>query len=227
MGKKNRDKSKHKDPAQNDKPRSTGKTILIVIGILVFSAAAYLLFFSNEKPKPVSTVPFDAEALPGLQMSEAPWISEMSRLRDRLKVIGLPALREEGAAIHAHQHLDLFIKGKAVSVPGMIGVNVPEQFISPVHTHDGTGEIHVESPTVQTYTIGQFFDIWGVRLSSKCIGAYCEDGRNSIKVFVNGKAAGDPRSVELLDHVEIVITYGTAEELPKPIPSEHLFTPGA
>jgi hypothetical protein len=227
MSRKSKDKSKRKNIAQDDQKRSSNRTILIVIGILVFSAAAYLLFSPHEKPKPVSTVPMNADTLPGIQMNEAPWIPEMSHLRNRLEIIGLPALHEEGAALHAHQHLDLFIRGKAVSVPGMIGVNVPEQFISPVHTHDGTGEIHIESPTVQTYTLGQFFDIWGVRLNSKCIGAYCEDGQNSIKVFVNGKAEGDPRAVELRDHIEIVVTYGTDGELPKPIPSDHLFTPGA
>jgi hypothetical protein len=227
MSRKSKDKSNRKIVAQDNKKASSNRTILIVIGIIVFLAAAYFLYSPHEKPKPVSTVPVNPDTLPGIQMSEAPWISEMSHLRDRLKIIGLPALHEEGAALHAHQHLDLFIKGKAVSVPGMIGVNAPEQFISPVHTHDGTGEIHIESPTVQTYTLGQFFDIWGVRLSSKCIGAYCEDGQNSIQVFVNGRAAEDPRSVELRDHIEIVITYGTAEELPKPIPSDHLFTPGA
>jgi len=227
MGKKNKDKSKRKNVSQDDRKPSSNRTVLIVIGILVFAAAAYFLVSPHEKPKPAETVAVNPDTLPGIRTTEAPWETEMVHLRDRLNAIGLPALREEGAALHAHQHLDLFIKGKAVPVPGMIGINVPEQFISPVHTHDGTGEIHIESPTVQTYTLGQFFDIWGVRLDSKCIGAYCEDGQNSIQVFVNGRPAGDPRSVELRDHIEIVLTYGTADELPKPIPSEHQFSPGA
>jgi len=227
MSRKTKDRTKRKNAEPNPKNRPAGKTVPILIGLVVFSAAAYFLFYPHEKPKPAATVVVNPDSLPGIRTTEAPWEPEVLHLRERLNAIGLPALREEGAALHAHQHLDVFIKGKTVPVPGMIGVNVPEQFISPVHTHDGTGEIHIESPSVQIYNLGQFFDIWGVRLSSNCIGAYCEDGQNSIKAFVNGQPAGDPRSIELNDHIEIVLTYGTPDELPKPIPSDHIFSPGA
>jgi hypothetical protein len=56
------------------------------------------------------------------------------------------------------------------------------------------GIIHVESPTVGKFYLGQFFDIWGVRLTSDCIGGYCTDATNTLTVYVNGeKYAGDPR----------------------------------
>jgi len=37
---------------------------------------------------------------------------------------------------------------------------------------------------------------------------------------------GDPRTIELKDHEEIVVTFGTSEELPNPIPSSYAFPPG-
>jgi hypothetical protein len=228
MGKKNRDKSKQKATGRENKSRSANTTIFIVAGILILAGVVYAYSHRRGNTPPAPMVPVNADTLPGIRMSEAPWLPEMDHLRDRLKIIGLPALLEEGSAMHAHQHLDLYIKGKYVSIPAMIGISVGERFITPVHTHDTTGEIHIESPTVQSYTLGQFFDIWGVRFNAKCIGSYCEDPQNSIKVFVNGRAAGgDPRGIELTDHEEIVVAYGTPEELPNPIPSDHQFSAGS
>ncbi|MBI3596076.1 MAG: hypothetical protein HY203_02860 [Nitrospirae bacterium] len=230
MSRKTKDKAKRKAAESVSGSRSSNKTIAIVIGVLVVLAVVYLYLNRPGATKPASkpNVNVNPESLPGIQLGDAPWKSELNFLRDRLKIIGLPALLQEGTALHGHQHIDIFIHGKSVPVPAMIGVNVVERYISPIHTHDGSGEIHIEAPTVQTYTLGQFFDIWGVRLTSKCIGTYCEDPQNGIKTFVNGKpAAGDPRSIALEDHIEIVIAYGTTEELPNPIPSEHLFSPGS
>lgn len=207
----------------------SNRTIAIGIGILVVVAVVYLYLNRPEamKTPTQANLNVNPETLPGIQVGDAPWNSDINYLRDRLKMIGLPALLQEGSALHMHQHLDIFIHGKSEPVPAMIGVNVVERFISPIHTHDGSGEIHIEAPSVQTYTLGQFFDIWGVRLTAKCIGGYCEDPQNSLKAFVNGKAVpGDPRSITLEDHLEIVLAYGTPAELPNPIPSEHQFSPG-
>jgi hypothetical protein len=44
---------------------------------------------------------------------------------------------------------------------------------SPIHTHDTSGIVHIESPTVRPFTLGQFFDVWGVRFTSDCIGGDC------------------------------------------------------
>jgi hypothetical protein len=230
MSRKTKDKAKRKTSGRENKSGSPNRTILIAAGILVFLALAYFYFNQRPVPKPVSeaNVNVDPDMLPGIQITEAPWEAEHKHLRERLNIIGLPALLEEGTSLHAHQHLDLFIHGKSVPVPAMIGVNVVERYISPIHTHDGSGEIHIESPTVQNFTLGQFFDVWGVRFTQKCIGSHCEDPQNSLRVFVNGQAeAGDPRRILLSDHQEIVVAYGTAGELPSPIPSEHRFSPGA
>jgi hypothetical protein len=230
MSRKTKDKTKQKTTGRENKSGSSNRTIIIVAGILVFLGLAY--FYLNHRavptPAPAPNVSVDPDTLPGIQTGEAPWEPEHKHLRERLNSIGLPALLQEGTVMHAHQHLDIFIHGKTVPVPAMIGVNVAEQYISPIHTHDGSGEIHIESPTVQNFTLGQFFDIWGVRFTQKCVGSDCEDPQNAIRVFVNGQAeTGDPRRILLSDHQEIVVAYGTAQELPSPIPSEHFFSPGA
>ena len=164
--------------------------------------------------------------LPGMQCSEAPWPAERSSLRARLRVIGLPALPEEGTALHLHQHLDIFIRGRSAPVPAGIGIDAFERFIAPIHTHDDQGIIHIESPTRQPFTLGQFFDIWGVRLTASCVGGYCVHDGKRLRVFVNGQAmTGDPRAIVLGSRQEIGIAYGSDEELPHPIPSLYSFPP--
>jgi hypothetical protein len=164
--------------------------------------------------------------LPGMQCSEAPWPAERGHLRARLAMIGLPALPEEGTALHLHQHLDIFIRGRSAPVPAGIGIDAFERFIAPIHTHDDAGVVHVESPTRQPFTLGQFFDIWGVRLTATCVGGYCVQDGKKLQAFVNGQAVtGDPRAIVLGSHQEIVIAYGSDDELPHPMPSRYSFPP--
>jgi len=152
----------------------------------------------------------DNSALPGIESGNAPWAPELHSLKARLSADGLPALATEGTALHTHEHLDIFINGEAIPIPPEIGINDTEHFISPIHVHDTTGVIHVESPVAATFTLGQFFDIWGVRFSAHCIGGYCADGANTLKVWVNGEPyTGDPRMLALEEHQEIVIAYGS------------------
>jgi hypothetical protein len=208
------------------------RSSLIIAGLVAAGLLALVLMLRWNReggtPDPAAAAPASsgspvsdpALALPGLQTSEAPWAPQLSHLEERLMAIGLPALRREGTTLHMHQHLDLFIHGHPVPVPAEIGVNRVEGFIAPIHTHDGSGVIHIESSVVSRYTLGQFFDIWGLRLTSTCLGGYCNAGDQLLRVYVNGApVTSPPRDIGLEDNQEIVITYGTAQELPAPIPS--------
>lgn len=198
--------------------------LFLMIGLLL----AGLLFSSKyEKSPPPHPFSSKMDPLPGIQAGNPPWEPELIHLRERLSADGLPALKEEGSALHIHQHLSIYIHGKKIDVPSGIGFNPVERFISPIHTHDGSGIIHIESPTVEKFTLGVFFDVWGVRLSFKCLGSYCEDQKNNIQLFINGvRKEGDPRALELGDHQVIVMTYGENSELPNPIPSQYQFPSG-
>ena len=194
----------------------------VLLGTIVVAALA-LLWWGNRGTNP-GTPPanVDPSKLIGMNTGTAPWPPELVNLRDRLAAIGLPALHEEGNALHIHQHVDIFVDGNSLPVPAGIGTG--PGFISPVHTHDPTGIIHVESPTVQTFTLGQFFDIWGVRFTTDCLGGYCTSAEKLLKVYVNGiLASGDPRQLALEAHQEIAIVYGQA---PVQIPSSYLFPDG-
>jgi hypothetical protein len=168
--------------------------------------------------------------LPGLMVGNAPWGANNGKyLRPRLQAIGLHALSAEGVRVHIHQHLYVAVNGRIYPVPAYIGISIQQRFITELHTHDDTGIIHVESPTVRTFTLGEFFDVWGLRFSSSCLGGYCAHGQKSVMVWVNGKRVKtDPRAIVLKSHQSIVVAYGTPESLKPlgPIPKTYPFPKG-
>jgi hypothetical protein len=203
------------------------KNLIWTVGLSAV-IVVFLVVWGGIATKPAMTVA-DPTILAAISTSTAPWPIEIAHLRDRLAADGLPALAAEGTVLHIHQHLDIFIDGKQVPVPPEIGINDGAGFISPIHVHDDTGIIHVESPTVQTFTLGQFFDVWGVEFTGQSIGGYAADAQSGkkLQIFVNGTLyQGDPRTLALAAHQEIAVVYGTDKEMPKTIPSSFTFPEG-
>jgi hypothetical protein len=130
------------------------RRLLLVAGVAVLAVLAGL---SSELGRSSSS---GSGALPGELAGPAPWPRNAGRLEQRLTALGVPAPGFEGTALHTHQHLDLFVDGKRVVVPAGIGIDPAGRFISPLHTHDTSGVIHVESPTVRPFTLGELFGVW-------------------------------------------------------------------
>jgi hypothetical protein len=166
--------------------------------------------------------------LPGVLKTPPPWDANTGKLQQRLRKIGLPALTAEGQVLHIHQHLDLFVDGKEAAVPDNIGIDPNGGFISPLHTHEnGDGVLHVESLTQESFSLGQFFGVWGVRLDAKCLGGECAAGKKVLRTWVNGTpVAGDPTRIVLAEHQEIVVAYGTPAQMPDPVPASYDFPGG-
>jgi hypothetical protein len=165
--------------------------------------------------------------LAGLQTGPAPWSANSADLAERLQAIGVPPLSPvEATTLHIHQHLDLYLDGRKVPVPAGIGID-PTVGFAPLHTHDASGVIHVESPIVRTYTLGQLFAVWGVRFTPSCLGGYCAGDGRQLRVYVNGRPyRGDPTTLPLAPHQELVVAFGTGDQLPSPVPSSYRFPPG-
>jgi len=196
---------------------------LLVVAILVM-ASVICLAQNVSLPAKASS-----PNLPGVQTTGPPWPAEFTHLAERLKAIHFPLLPwgDMNLKLHTHQHLDILVHGKPVTIPANMGISSAPKFISPLHTHDATGVVHVESPTIETFTLGQFFDVWSVRLTSRCLGAECAKGNNKLQVFLNGKRfLDDPRRLPLLQHQEIVVTFGSTKELPHQIPASYTFPAG-
>ncbi|RAG81888.1 hypothetical protein DN069_30410 [Streptacidiphilus pinicola] len=145
-----------------------------------------------------------------------------------VKAAGLSMLTAEGTAEHIHVHLDVWVNGQKTTVPALVGINENAQTISPLHTHDTTGVVHIESPVVKDYDLGQFMTEWGVPLSSTQLGPEKTDATHTLKVYVNGKeTSGDPSKLVFHAHDEIAIVYGTAGDNAKiQIPSSYTWPSG-
>src|SRR5262245_8623589 len=180
-----------------------------VVGIGAF-------FLANRNETPAST------SLPGVLTTEAPWPANAAKSAARADALGLPA---EGTTMHEHANVPIFANGTQEPVPTDIGINSGAGTIQSIHTHDDTGTVHLESSQARTFTLGEFFGVWGVRLTPSCVGGYCNDGQNQLRVYVDGEQrTGDPRDIALDDQSVVVITYGTEKALPDPVPSTFDFS---
>src|SRR5262249_38926095 len=159
--------------------------------------------------------------LPGIRKTKAPWPPEYQFLADRVPALGLTTLPQEAVSTHYHSHLDIFVNGKKVTVPALIGINVGAQYLTQLHTHDTRGVIHIESPKANDhFSLGQFVAEGGVFLNSRCIAAYC----NGLRVYLNCKLqTANPQKYVLQPHDEIAIVIGKA---PAKIPSSYKFLAG-
>ena len=126
----------------------------------------------------------------------------------------------EAMYFHVHAHLDLIVDLKSVTIPAGIGIK-PNECLYWLHTHDTTGVIHIESPKKDTFTLGQFIQVWD---NTPGISSKFEDlthGGNDIKVFVNGiEVPGNYFGLQLSAHDEIVLVSGA---VPPSIPSTYEF----
>jgi hypothetical protein len=141
-----------------------------------------------------------------------------------IRAAGLPMLSHEGTVEHIHAHLDVRVNGQSVEVPAMIGID--RRGISPVHTHDSTGVIHIESPVKRTFTLGEFFTEWEVGLAADSIGGLRVGDGKTLRAFVNGNPVTcNPAALPLNAHDEIVLIYGTAQP-GESVPSHFDFAAG-
>lgn len=121
------------------------------------------------------------------------------------------AQMDKAIIMHFHPHLNLMINGKPVTVPSQIGIDPSlwkdhslDQYgmqamsngisgMAPLHTHDATGTIHVESNTIRNYTLGEFLNIWGG----------LDTNGKTVKATMKGAQLSDYKNIILRDGEQI------------------------
>lgn len=204
---------------QKDKARKPWRrdwTLLPIIGLV---AVGLIAFYATHRSQPNAVPagplppPIAQAKLAGLQTTPAPWKAELDHLTERLQAIGFPTSGPMGMKMHFHPHLDVFVNGKHVEVPAGIGIS--SSFMSPLHTHDNSGVIHVEASHVQRFTLGQFLAVWGVAISKDALGG----DRGPVTAYVDGKRSRTPPvRIQLTPHEEIALVVGRR---PAAIPSHY------
>lgn len=187
--------------------RSVVALTLAALAAPVAFAQGGVSFFSMVKPKPI---------VQGTQVGKSMFASgDTARGGQGQTVDGVEGSSQEMLQTHYHAHVSLFYKGEQIAIPAGIGIVKPfheeNGFVGMgkgiywLHTHDATGIIHIESPTNRTYTLANFFDIWGEPLSSHDVAGL----KGKVRVFVDGRPyTGNPRNIQLKKHEEITLEVG-------------------
>jgi hypothetical protein len=122
---------------------------------------------------------------------------------------------------HTHTLVEIYVDGKQVRIPAGVGIPAPNLmehlsdglFIDNglngclywLHVHSNDGVIHVESPQKQTFTLGQFFDIWQQPLNQDQVGP----ATGQVVALENGRRlSGDPRAIPLTPGAVIQLDVG-------------------
>ena len=118
--------------------------------------------------------------------------------------------------MHIHSNLNVTVNGKSLMVPNGIGINSTlwndhslDKFgterkttifgmvtpaMSPLHTHDSSGTIHVESIEYRNYTLGQFLNIWGMPLEG-----------SRVNLLINGNSTDNYSNYVLKDMEKMIL----------------------
>ncbi len=148
---------------------------LTFAGVTVIGIAAILLYYFSSTPASAHSISID-----GVQCNSL-----------------------EGSVIHIHPHLTIISNGNNAIVPADIGIL--STCLYWIHTHDSSGTIHIESPVVKNYTLGQFIDIWNAtqRYASSFDPSSLSSAA-SLTAYVNGNVYnGNYRNISLIDGEQI------------------------
>ncbi len=154
----------------------------------------------------------------GVAIPNAPQLSGTTSESTGRAVDGIQCQGAEQVLFHIHAHLTVFVDGAARRVPygvGIPGARVSATSLGPyvaagscfywLHTHAADGIIHIESPVQRTYTLGNFFDVWGQKLGPNEVGPV--NGR--MTALYNGQVfRGNPRRIPLTKHAQIQLDVG-------------------
>jgi hypothetical protein len=217
-------------------------SIGIAAGLAAFAATAALALTrsggAGSTPLPLAALstlgrlrPITAVELPGpegVPIPQAPALARTRLLTTGEQIDGITCQAGEQVLFHIHAHLTIFVRGIARQVPAGIGIAPPYQvdatpqgaFVAGascfmwLHTHSADGIIHTESPVNRTYTLGEFFDIWGQPLDREQVGR----AHGYVTALFNGRVfTGNPRQIPLLAHAQIQLEVGRPLVAPQKI----------
>ena len=130
-------------------------------------------------------------------------------------VNGISCDAQEGQRIHIHMHLVIVDRLQRVDIPARIGIPEGKRCIYWLHTHTSDGILHIEAPQNRSFTLGDFFAVWGQPLTLTSAASARAHGGN-VRVWVNGhEYPRDPRTVPLVAHADIWIQVGPPYAKPK------------
>jgi hypothetical protein len=207
MASRSRSKSAKTARRQAAKPRRDQGTPLLpivvggILGVLTIAMIAFIVYLNRPGPAPA-------------------------------KVSGIPCDHLEQTQVHYHAALQIVYQGNVVNLPDNTGIqtdatgNVSCYYW--LHTHGGEKNvIHIESPASDTFTLGQFVDVWNAwslangkdsqNLDATHVSTFPIGPSDKVVTYIDlgdGKGPtvyeGDPRAIPLKLHEVITIAINPA-----------------
>jgi len=94
---------------------------------------------------------------------------------------------------HWHTQLNVFSGSAPYPIPANVGIS--GSCLEPVHTHDTSGLIHIETTVNRLYSVGDFYLVWGKSFGSPS------------QMIVNGTALPSPTPSQILYDQETISIY--------------------
>ncbi len=175
---------------------------VLMLAVLV-ATVAVALTTRNGGPTATGASGVDGR---GYLSGPPPWPPEYDHLADRLSKVTFPPLGDE--SFHVHALLSVFVNGKPITVPANVGFG-PAVGEVPLHTHTPDGVLHIEANEPYPFTLGQFFDVWGVKFTDTQLGPYKNrGGQERVQAFVDGNPLRDPVNHVIAEGENLVVGYG-------------------
>lgn len=179
-----------------------------ILGVLVIAMIAAIVYYGRPAPAPQSVGVIKCDQL-------------------------------EHTQVHYHAALQIVYHGNVVNIPDNTGIQLNSGGTAVscyywLHVHAANKNvIHIESPASDTFTLGQFFDVWDTwskanggqpqKLDAKHVSTFTLGPEDKIVVYVDlgdGKGAqpytGDPRAIVLQSHKVITIEIAPPDLNPPP-----------
>lgn len=122
--------------------RRRGIISIAIVAVLIIVIVVGIYVFALNQPKNVVSLP--------------PYL-------DKCVVSELPGY-------HSHPNLTIIVNG--VIHPLTPNIGIAGSCLKPLHTHDSTGVIHIEPDENRTFTLGDFFLVWGNWANDASIAAF-------------------------------------------------------
>jgi hypothetical protein len=100
--------------------------------------------------------------------------------------------------------LSIVIFGQLQTIPAGVGIT-NNQTADKLYTLNNNNIIYKNS--TGDVTLKDFFDVWGENFNSTCILDYCDNGNNSMIMYVNGVANTDYELYVIQNQDDIIIDY--------------------
>lgn len=108
--------------------------------------------------------------------------------------------------VHYHAQLTITVFGKNFPIPANAGID--DGCMHPLHTHDTSGEVHIDYYKPYPFTIGDFFTTWGMIFNRYQLGNLLSGGRYTIQIRINkkGNSEFEKYVIKDNDNIEIVVS---------------------